>query len=122
MLYINDSGEKELITPPLDGLILPGITRDSIINLTKQWGQFNVKEGKFTMPQICKLLEQDRLLELFGSGTACIVSPINRISYLGQNLYIPTMEQERSVFDQIRTNLTDIQYGKVKHPWAVVID
>ncbi|XP_055389618.1 branched-chain-amino-acid aminotransferase, cytosolic [Condylostylus longicornis] len=122
MFYINDAGEKELITPPLDGLILPGITRDSIIRLAKQWGKFNVREGKFTMPQIVELLRHDRLLELFGTGTACIVSPINSISYMGENLYIPTMEQESPVFEKIRTCLTDIQYGKVKHPWAVVID
>jgi branched-chain amino acid aminotransferase len=122
MFYINDAGEKELVTPPLDGLILPGITRDSIIKLAKQWGKFNVREGKFTMPEICNLLRQDRLLELFGTGTACIVSPINRINYMGEDLFIPTMEQERPVFDQVRQCLTDIQYGKVDHPWAVVID
>lgn len=122
MFYINDDGEKELITPPLNGLILPGITRDSIINLSKQWGKFKVREAKFTMPMVCQLLKEDRLLELFGAGTACIVSPVNRINYLGEDLFIPTMEQEKPVFEKIRKNLTDIHYGRVDHPWAVVID
>lgn len=62
------------------------------------------------------------MLELFGTGTACVVSPIDRISYLGEDLFIPTMEQEKPMFDQIRTALTDIQYGKIDHPWAVIID
>jgi len=68
------------------------------------------------------LLLLQQLLELFGAGTACVVSPVNRISYLGQDLYIPTMEQEKPVHELIRETLTDIQYGRVDHPWAVVID
>jgi branched-chain amino acid aminotransferase len=59
---------------------------------------------------------------MFGSGTACIVSPIERIFYLGENLMIPTMEQEKAVFRRVQKELTDIQYGRKKHPWAVVID
>ncbi|XP_062141957.1 branched-chain-amino-acid aminotransferase, cytosolic-like [Drosophila sulfurigaster albostrigata] len=122
MFYVNDQGEQELITPPLNGLILPGITRDSILDMTRQWGKFKVREATFTMPMVSELLNQGRLLELFGTGTACVVSPINRINYLGQDLYIPTMEQEKPVHELIRETLTDIQYGKVDHPWSVVID
>lgn len=122
MFFVNEQGEKELITPPLNGLILPGITRDSILALTRQWGKFKVTESSFTMPMVCELLSQGRLLELFGTGTACVVSPINRINYLGQDLYVPTMEQEKPVHETIRETLMDIQYGKVDHPWAVVID
>ncbi|XP_060665708.1 branched-chain-amino-acid aminotransferase-like [Drosophila nasuta] len=122
MFYVNDQGEQELITPPLNGLILPGITRDSILAMTRQWGKFKVREATFTMPMVSELLNQGRLLELFGTGTAYVVSPINRINYLGQDLYIPTMEQEKPVHELIRETLTDIQYGKVDHPWSVVID
>ncbi|TDG42073.1 hypothetical protein AWZ03_011506 [Drosophila navojoa] len=122
MFYVNDQGEQELITPPLNGLILPGITRDSILSMTRQWGKFKVREGVITMSMVTELLNQGRLLELFGTGTACVVSPVNRINYMGQDLYIPTMEQEKPVHELIRETLTDIQYGKVDHPWSVVID
>lgn len=61
MFHINEQGEKELVTPPLDGLILPGITRDSILALGRQWGQFKVTERKFTMPEVLKLLEKGRV-------------------------------------------------------------
>ncbi|XP_039499192.1 branched-chain-amino-acid aminotransferase, cytosolic [Drosophila santomea] len=122
MFYVNEQGEKELVTPPLSGLILPGITRDSILRMSRQWGKFKVSEANITMPMVCELLNQGRLLELFGAGTACVVSPVNRISYLGQDLYIPTMEQEKPVHELIRETLTDIQYGRVDHPWSVVID
>lgn len=63
-----------------------------------------------------------QLLELFGTGTACVVSPIERISYLGEDVFIPTMEHQNPIFDAIKTELTDIQYGKKDHPWAVCID
>uniref|UniRef100_A0A6P4ERQ6 Branched-chain-amino-acid aminotransferase n=1 Tax=Drosophila rhopaloa TaxID=1041015 RepID=A0A6P4ERQ6_DRORH len=122
MFYVNDQGEQELVTPPLSGLILPGITRDSILRMTRQWGKFKVTEANITMPMVCELLNQGRLLELFGAGTACVVSPVNRINYLGQDLYIPTMEQEKPVHELIRETLTDIQYGRVDHPWSIVID
>lgn len=63
-----------------------------------------------------------QLLEMFGTGTACVVSPIERIQYLGTDLLIPTMEQEKPMFGRIRDTLTAIQYGKINHPWAVSID
>jgi branched-chain amino acid aminotransferase len=59
---------------------------------------------------------------MFGAGTACIVSPIERIHYLGENLMIPSLEHSKPVWKQILTTLTDIQYGAVKHPWAIEID
>lgn len=65
---------------------------------------------------------RQQLLELFGSGTACVVSPIERIQYHGTDIHIPTMHQERPVFEAMRTELADIQYGKKPHPWAVTID
>lgn len=59
---------------------------------------------------------------MFGSGTACIVSPIERIQYLGTDLQIPTMEAEKPLFSRIRDTLSAIQYGKIDHPWAVAIE
>lgn len=53
--------EKEMLTPPLDGLILPGITRDSIIRLCREWGEFTIKEQKFTMPWIRQLAKKGRV-------------------------------------------------------------
>jgi branched-chain amino acid aminotransferase len=122
LMTINERGEKELITPHLNGLILPGITRDSILRLSREWREFRVTERKITMYEVVKMLRENRLLEMFGTGTACIVSPIERIFYLGENLMIPTMEQKDAVFSRVQKELTDIQYGRVNHPWAIVID
>uniref|UniRef100_A0A336LH67 Branched-chain-amino-acid aminotransferase n=1 Tax=Culicoides sonorensis TaxID=179676 RepID=A0A336LH67_CULSO len=122
MYFINDLGERELITPELNGLILPGITRDSILCLAREWGQCRVTEGKITMGMVKRLLSKGRVLEMFGAGTACVVSPIERIHYLEEDLMIPTMTQENAIFRKILQSLTDIQYGKIDHPWARVIE
>jgi branched-chain amino acid aminotransferase len=63
-----------------------------------------------------------QLLELFGAGTACVVSPIASISYKDEKLLIPTVEQKYPVYAKFRRTLMDIQYGHVSHPWAVEID
>lgn len=122
MLHINDNGEREMLTPPLDGLILPGITRDSIIRMCREWGEFTIKEEKFTMPLIKKLAKQGRLLEMFGAGTAAVISPIDQISYMGEDIAVPTSSQDKPVFQRLYDTLTGIQYGKIDHPWATVID
>lgn len=122
MFYVNERGERELATPPLNGLILPGITRLSILELAKQWGEFNVVERPFTMPEVIKLHEEQRLLELFGSGTACIVSPISSVEYLGAEYRIPTTEHAQPFYKRVRQHLLEIQYGHIEHPWAQTID
>lgn len=63
-----------------------------------------------------------QLLEMFGAGTACVVSPISSIMYKDQFLQLPTMEQEVRLFECFQKALTKIQYGYVEHPWAISID
>lgn len=122
MVYLNDNGEKCLVTPPLDGLILPGITRDSVLRLCREWGEFSVEEEKFTMPQVRQLAQKGRLLELFGAGTAAVISPIEWIAYEGEDIPVPTQQQEAPLYQRLYDTLTGIQYGKIDHPWSVVID
>ncbi|KJH41338.1 putative branched-chain-amino-acid transaminase [Dictyocaulus viviparus] len=82
VLWKNEDGEMELITPPLErGLILPGVTRDSLLELAREWEDFKVSEKSFTLSDVKKALDEGRLLEMFGAGTACIVSPIGQILY-----------------------------------------
>lgn len=56
--------EKELVTPPLNGLILPGIVRDSVLHLARQWGDCKVTEKTITMDQVCKLIKEERVSSL----------------------------------------------------------
>merc|ERR1719341_2564823 len=77
-------GIHELVTPPLStGVILPGVTRRSIIELTQTWSDLRVSERKITMGEVMEAQEDGRLLEMFGSGTAAVVSPVGGLHYGG---------------------------------------
>ncbi|KAF7731377.1 hypothetical protein EC973_000185 [Apophysomyces ossiformis] len=127
VMWKNEEGELELATPPLDGSILPGVTRDSILSLARSWNKFKVSERPMTMPQLREAVKQNRVLEVFGAGTACIVSPVKTIEYMGEDLNIPLDPKDptsqagpytRAFNDAIQ----NIQYGDVDHPWSVVVN
>lgn len=59
---------------------------------------------------------------MFGAGTAAVISPIERIAYMGEEIQVPTESHESPVYRRLYDTLTGIQYGKIEHPWAPVID
>lgn len=61
-------------------------------------------------------------MEMFGAGTACIVSPIASILYKDQLLQLPTMLHEDKQFAKFQNTLYRIQYGYDQHPWAIIVD
>ncbi|XP_041820249.1 branched-chain-amino-acid aminotransferase, cytosolic [Chelmon rostratus] len=119
--WINEDGEEELATPPLDGIILPGVTRQSVLELTKKWGEFKVTERYLTMSQLCSALKQQRVKELFGSGTSWIICPIGRIVYQGESFLIPAQDKNSQLTSRIAKELTDIQYGRTPSDWTFLV-
>ena len=144
-----NSSEIELVTPPLtSGCILPGVTRRSIMELTKDWDEFEVNERKITMSevnhfdpfflfflrknrniqfiffrlQLLKARDENRLVEFFGAGTAAIVSPIGNVKYRGKMQPIPTNQTETALSARIKAAMSDIYYGRIEHPWALEIE
>lgn len=116
------TGQLELITPPLDrGDILPGVTRDSILKLAREWNEdISVQERWLTMGELQEAAQDGRLVEAFGAGTAAVVTPISCIRYKGQEISIPTTgKMAQRIWDQ----LTGIQYGKISGPpgWSVIL-
>ncbi|CAE7243073.1 bcaA [Symbiodinium sp. KB8] len=124
ILWVNEEGEKELVTAALDGTILPGVTRDSILELARSWGEFKVTERSVTMGEVTRAIESGRLIEAFGSGTAAVVAPIKRVHFQGKDYPVPIEEELQSgvTTKRVWDELKDIQYGNVEHPWSVVID
>ncbi|GAB6019460.1 hypothetical protein CHUAL_001038 [Chamberlinius hualienensis] len=122
VLLINKNGEKELVTPPLNGLILPGVTRQSVLDLARSWKSFKVTERDITMSEVVQAHQENRLLEIFGAGTACIVCPVKSIHYLGNDYEVPTMNHEKPLTLEFLKQIQNIQYGRVEHPWGIVID
>lgn len=76
VFWKNEDGEDELITPPLDGTILPGVTRDSILTLTRELNQFKVSTKPFKIQELMRACKEKRVYEAFGAGTAAIVAPV----------------------------------------------
>ena len=119
-LLNKDTNRPELVTPPLTrGDILPGVTRDSILHLAKSWGEFDVSERSITMHEVAEAADDNRLLEVFGAGTAAVVSPVSAIQYHGRDIPVPT--SGTTLTQRIWDEITGIQYGKRPGPdgWSV---
>jgi len=121
--WVNIKGEKELITAPLDGQILPGVTRKSIIELAKQWNEFKVTEAEWDMKQLIEALDQGRVIEMFGAGTAAIIAPINKIFYGGKDYEVPCKNNTAGdLSNRFMDTLLAIQYGERPSDWSVVVN
>ncbi|HWR44439.1 branched-chain amino acid aminotransferase [Sporomusa sp.] len=103
--------DDELITPELNGSILNGITRRSVIQVAKDWG-LKVTERRISIDEVFAAHAEGRLKEVFGSGTAAVISPVGELSWNGKNIVInnnQTGETSQKLFDYI----TNIQQGRV---------
>jgi len=116
-------GKMELVTPPIEqGVILPGVTRDSLLSLAREWAEFDVTERPVTMAELVEALDEGRVKEVFGAGTACVVCPVNRVTYGERVLDIPTMENGPKLATKFLNTLNDLQYGRVKKDaWQVFV-
>jgi branched-chain amino acid aminotransferase len=126
--WTNEAGEKELVTAPLDGTILDGVTRDSVLALARErlskegW---KTSERKITMPEVRQAARDGRLLEIFGAGTAAIVSPVRRIHYEGEDIEIPLQPGKEAgpLTERMKGWIEGIQYGEEpNNPWSVVVE
>jgi branched-chain amino acid aminotransferase len=114
--------DDKLVTPQLSGTVLPGITRRSVIALAKEWN-VEVEERKITIEEVFDAEKSGALKEVFGAGTAAVISPVGLIHHQGRTL---KLDQEKigpfakKMFDTI----TSIQYGKTKdsHGWVHPVD
>jgi len=111
----------ELITPPLGGSILPGVTRDSVIQLAKSWG-VRVAEKPLSIDEIIEAGLKGTLKEAFASGTAAVVSPIGQLFYRGQE-YVVNGGQTGQLTEKLYNEMLRIQYGEQEDPfgWRVKI-
>lgn len=113
--------DDEIITPRLNGSILPGITRDSVIALAKSWGM-NVTERKISIEEIFNAHDAGRLKEVFGSGTAAVISPVGQIKFRNKEIVIAE-GKVGPIAAKLFKGVTDIQYGRADDPmgWLVKI-
>ena len=117
MLRIGD----EVVTPPLAGTILPGVTRDSALTLLREWG-VPVSERKMGIDEVIAAAHKGTLREVWGTGTAAVISPVGELSYQGERIVINggrTGELTARLYQAI----VDIQYARVTatRGWTVAV-
>ncbi len=111
----------EVITPALEGSILPGITRDSVIQLLKSWG-IKVTERKVSIQELYAAYDAGEFEEAFGTGTAAVISPIGELNWEGKQITINNGkigETSQKLYDTI----TGIQSGRIPDTmnWTVEV-
>jgi branched-chain amino acid aminotransferase len=112
---------NELVTPPLDGTILEGTTRDCVLYLAKEWG-IKVHELRIPIDEVISAYRNGKLTEVFGTGTAAVISPVGEIQHQDMLLKINNGKigpLSQKFYDEI----TAIQYGEKpdKYDWVLTL-
>ena len=113
--------KDELVTPSLTGTILPGITRNSIITLAMSLGQ-KVVERPLQIQEVIQAADSGDLEEIFGTGTAAVVSPVGCLAYKGQDV-VPADGRPGPLTRKLLAELTGIQSGTISDPhgWVELV-
>ena len=112
----------KIVTPMLNGSILPGITRDSVLKLCKEWG-YETEERKISVDELISAQKDGTLEEVFGTGTAAVISPVGKLRYKDDVMQIGDGnigEVSQKLYDTV----TGIQTGKLKDEfnWRVEVE
>jgi branched-chain amino acid aminotransferase len=115
-------GENHIVTPPLTGSILPGVTRDSVITLGRHLG-YSVTEEIIDVNEMLDGIESGEITEVFGCGTAAVIAPVGKLGFKGEEYVINNFETG-PVARHLYQQLTDIQYGRIPDPfgWIYTIE
>lgn len=113
--------DGKIITPALNGSILPGITRDSVLTLCREWG-LPTEERQFSVEELLKAQKSGALEEVFGTGTAAVISPVGKLRYKEDVMEIGD-GTIGTISQKIYDALTGIQLGALDDPfgWRVKI-
>jgi branched-chain amino acid aminotransferase len=109
----------EVVTPQLNGSILPGITRDSAIQLLKH-REIPVREAKISIEEVFAAHERGELEEVFGAGTAAVISPVGELTWNDQTIVIND-HKIGQISQLLYDEMTGIQLGKTEDPFNWVV-
>ncbi|HAA76042.1 TPA: branched chain amino acid aminotransferase [Candidatus Latescibacteria bacterium] len=101
---------EELVTPPLGGTILPGVTRDSVLELAERW-DLKMTERRVSIHEVMDACTSGLLKESFATGTAAVVSPIGELSYKSECVTVDSGEPG-DLSCRFYDEITDVQYGR----------
>ena len=111
----------KILTPDLNGSVLPGITRRSILQLAEDMG-IKASERRISMEEVAEGIRSGNLIEAFGSGTAAVISPVGEFYWNGEHLQVGD-GNIGPVSQKFYDTLTGIQYGEIEDPhgWVTVV-
>ena len=111
----------EVVTPALQGSILPGVTRMSAIEILKSWG-LNVSERPIEIQEIYDAYQNGQLKEAFGTGTAAVISPIGQLKWDDHVMEINN-GKIGEISQRLYDTLTGIQWGNIEDTmhWTVEV-
>ncbi len=109
---------KKLVTPALNGSILPGITRASVLELARRLG-YEAEERRIAIDEVVAGAADGSLTEAFGTGTAAVISPVGSLHYKGRN-YTVGGDKVGPITQELFDRLTAIQYGRAKDEFGWV--
>ena len=114
--------DGKIVTPMLNGSILPGITRDSVLQICRDWG-LPTEERRISVDELLEAQQSGKLEEVFGTGTAAVISPVGKLRYKDDVMVIgdgKIGEISQKLYDTV----TGIQLGKIedKFGWRVKVD
>lgn len=115
--------DDELITPSLSkGTVLAGVTRNTVLTLAKEWGM-KVSERNISIDEVADAHANGRVKEVFGTGTAAVISPVGMLEYKGKEMIFNDMKIG-AVAQKFYDTITSIQYGEVEdtHKWNQHVD
>jgi branched-chain amino acid aminotransferase len=112
----------KLFTPPLDGTILPGVTRDSALRLLEEAGM-RAEERPIALDEIVAASREGKLEEVFGTGTAASISPVDSLGVNGERIRVGD-GKVGPVSAMLLKRLTDLQYGRAEDVfgWTLLVD
>lgn len=112
--------DGKVVTPELDGSILPGITRDSAIKVLREFG-YTVEEKKVSIDELLKAYAEGKLNEAFGTGTAAVISPVGIIGYKDKVMEINNNKMGR-ITEWLYDRLTGIQTERYPNSYNWVVE
>ena len=113
--------DGKVVTPMLSGSILPGITRDSVLTLCREWG-IPAEERRISVDELIEAQKSGKLEEVFGTGTAAVISPVGKLRYKDEVMTIGGGEIGH-LSQKIYDTVTGIQLGRLedKYGWRVEV-
>ncbi len=107
-----------VVTPPLSGSILPGVTRDSVLRLLRDWGM-DAAERPVSVDEVRRSAADGSLREVFGTGTAAVISPVGELCFRGETFSV-NGGRAGELSNRLFAEITGIQYGERedRHGWV----